>query len=380
MKAKKLDSIFEWVNIVVFLVIVFTPCLWMVFGEKAVFSFTEKRKLATLPALPDSLPEIQGFFSGLDNYLNDHFGFREWMVYRYQREVRKRFEDVGIQSKVIKGTDNWYFFTGEKMLEDFTGKNLRTGDELGEWLDTYRAKKRWLEQHGIKYLLVAVPNKIAIYGEFIGEPWLEQKGETRLAQLRQVMQESDNSTFVDLTPVLAAKAREEDVFFKSDTHWTPYGAYLGYLALADKLESIFPGSRFKRDFTLSDTLSRACDKKKDSCGDLTTMLLDFDSFTEYYRTVSSSSSCAYSKDYDYKLSNVNAAHPKTYPVVQGCDTAELTALVFRDSFFNALKPFFSENFKEVIYLWKNYDQKNIEELLEVFTPDIVIEEKGEREL
>ena len=55
-------------------------------------------------------------------------------------------------------------------------------------------------------------------------------------------------------------------------------------------------------------------------------------------------------------------------------------LVFRDSFFEALEPYFSENFKEVIYLWKDYDQKNIEELLAVFKPDIVIEERGERRL
>jgi hypothetical protein len=380
MNSDRLDNIFQRINIAVFIVIIFAPCLWMVSTQQAVFSFTEKRKLATFPSHPDSLTEIQGFFSGIDNYLNDHFGFREWMVYRYQREIRKRFDDVEIQSKVIKGTDNWYFFTGDKMLEDFTGKNLRTDNELDEWIKAYRAKKRWLEQQGIQYLLVAVPNKITIYGEFIGEPWAEQKGDTRFSQLKSVLQESDYSTFLDLTPVLASKAREEYVFFKSDTHWTPYGAYLGYMAIAEKMESIFPGSRFKKDFTISNTRLRTCDKKQDSCGDLTTMLLDFDSFTEQYRAVSSSSSCAYSKDYNYSLSNVDETHPKTYPVVMGCDSGELRALVFRDSFFNALKPFFSENFKEVLYLWKNYDQKNIEELLEVFKPDIVIEEKGEREL
>lgn len=380
MSSKRLDNIFERINIAVFLVIIFAPCLWMVCDQKAVFSYTEKRKLATFPPLPVSLPSLQGYFSGIDTYLNDHFGFREWMVYRYQREIRKRFTDVEIHSKVMKGTDNWYFFTGHKMLEDFTGKNLRSDNELREWIEVYRAKKRWLQQHGIQYLLVVAPNKLSLYGEFVGEPWLEQRGETRFSQLKRTIQEHDKSTFLDLTPTLASKAREEYVFFKSDTHWTPYGAYLGYLAIAEKMESLFPGSHFKRDFSVSDIRSRTCDKKTNNCGDLTTMLLDHDSFTESYRAVSTSSSCAYSKDYHYKLSDVDETHSTTYPVVMGCDSGELRALVFRDSFFNALKPFFSENFKEVIYLWKNYDQKNIEELLEVFKPDIVIEEKGEREL
>lgn len=380
MNSERLDNIFERIKIGLFIVIIFAPCLYMVCGQKAVFSYTEKRKLATFPPLPVSFAKLQGYFSGIDTYLNDHFGFREWMVYRYQREVRKRFADVEIHSKVMQGTDNWYFFTGHRMLEDFTGKNLRTDDDLSEWLEVYRAKKNWLEQQGIQYLLIVPPNKLSIYGEFVGEPWLAQRGETRFSQLKRTMQENDNSTFLDLTPILSSKAREEYVFFKSDTHWTPYGAYLGYLAIAEKIESLFPGSRFKKDFTVSNTRSRTCDKKENNCGDLTTMLLDHDTFTESYRAVGSSSSCAYSKEYDYKLSNVDETHPRTYPVVKGCETGELKALVFRDSFFNALKPFFSENFKEVVYLWKNYDQKNIEELLHVFKPDIVIEEKGEREL
>ena len=58
----------------------------------------------------------------------------------------------------------------------------------------------------------------------------------------------------------------------------------------------------------------------------------------------------------------------------------LKAVIFRDSFFVHLEPFFSENFREVVYLWKNYDQKNIEEIMTYFKPDVVIEETSERHL
>ncbi|MFW2365992.1 MAG: hypothetical protein ACN4GW_06220, partial [Desulforhopalus sp.] len=90
MAAKILDTIFQKINITIFFVVIFAPCLWMIFDKNTVFSFTEKRMLATLPPLPGSFLQTQKFFSDLDNYLNDHFGFREWMVYRYQREIRKR--------------------------------------------------------------------------------------------------------------------------------------------------------------------------------------------------------------------------------------------------------------------------------------------------
>ncbi len=67
-------------------------------------------------------------------------------------------------------------------------------------------------------------------------------------------------------------------------------------------------------------------------------------------------------------------------LAKACKSRRLKTIVFRDSFFEALEPYMTENFNEVIYLWKKYDQANVEELLRTFKPDIVIEERGERQL
>lgn len=378
MKIKMLNIIFQRINIVIFFLVIFSPCLVMIFGHKTLFSYTEKRSLAELPPLPTNAPEVRRFFSGIDSYLNDHFGFREWMVYRYQREIRKRFEDVSTLTKVMKGTSDWYFVTENGSLEDFTGRGLLSKNELKEWLGTYRAKKKWLEDQGIRYLFIVPPNKMTVYGDFLGEPWLSQKGNTRLAQLRDAMEESDKTSFLDLSPPLLQR-RDENLYFKSDTHWNQYGAYIGYLSIAEKIESIFPGSNFKKDFTFSKTVTRTCEKKAHDCGDLTYMVLDYEPFEESFKVVDEFTSCTDVQDFDYKLSSIDMSVPSPY-IAKTCSTGELTALVFRDSFFETLEPYVSENFKEVIYLWKYYDQKNIEELLLIFKPDIVIEEKGQRKL
>lgn len=379
MDLKKLNNTFQRISIAAFFIIIFTPCIWMICGQKTVFSYTEKRMLATFPSIPDNAPQIQSFFSDIDEYLNDHFGFREWMVYRYQREVKKRFPDVERITKVMQGLDNWFFFTSNNMLEDFTGKNLRSDRELSEWVETYREKKRWLEKQGIPYLLIVPPNKLAVYGEFTGGPWIGQKGMTRLTQLKSVLQDSDRSTILDLAPALVGRGADEALFFKSDTHWTPYGAYLGYLPIAEKLETIFPGSHFKTDFSFSEPVTRTCDKKENNCGDLTSMLLDYDSFDESYREVEKISPCGNVSPVEIELSNLDYSNEE-HSFSTSCPQKELRALVFRDSFFSALVPYISANFKEVIYLWKDYDQQNIEEVLTTFKPDIVIEEKAERAL
>jgi len=39
---------------------------------------------------------------------------------------------------------------------------------------------------------------------------------------------------------------------------------------------------------------------------------------------------------------------------------------------------FSEIFGRVVYLWNNYDQTNIEAIMNFFKPEIVVEERAER--
>ena len=109
------------------------------------------------------------------------------------------------------------------------------------------------------------------------------------------------------------------------------------------------------------------------------MLLDYESFSESFKDVDEFSTCPDSHLVDYPFSELDMG-ARDPLIAKSCETAELKALVFRDSFFHSLEPYLSENFKEVVYLWKDYDQKNIEELLTVFKPDIVIEETAERVL
>lgn len=378
MGQKTIHNIFRWLFLGIFFCAIFAPATQMILGDSKTFSFTEKRSLATFPQMPETPSQTLDFTSGIDSYFNDHFGFREWFIYRYQREVRKRFNTTQ-KANVITGLNDWYYFTGSQMLQDYSGKDPLSEDELSSWLKSYREKKKWCKTKDIQYLLVAPPNKHTVYPEFVMEAWEKVQGKTRLQQLREVLTESDKDTFIDLAPVLTAKKADDILFYKSDTHWTEYGAYLGYQTLAQRLETIFPGSGFKKDFAFTDEVTRACDKKADSCGDLTTMLLDFKPFEESFKVIAGFSPCAKFLPFDYQLPDINTK--KDAPsFTKGCQGKTLKAIVFRDSFFVSMEPFLSENFVEIVYLWQKYDQENLEKILEVFHPDIVIEERIERNL
>lgn len=379
MNIERQNSFFQRALITIFFILIITPGLKMALGDKPVFSYAEKRPLAAFPQIPDTVTQAQHFFLDLDSYLNDHFGYREWMIYRYQRELRKRFADSQNIAKVLKGADNWYFNTDNRLLEDFTGRNLLSDNNLNNWILSYQNKQKWLAQRGVHYLLIVPPNKQTIYSEFIEEPLLGYKGTSRFTQIKNKLSVNEKSALVDLTPVLLENKDADALFFKSDTHWTPYGAYLGYTVIAEKIESLFPNTQFKKDFMFSKTITRTCDSKKRNCGDLTNMLPDYDGFVESYRNVKSFQGCAKRIPLGYQPNDTNSDSKERY-FRTSCPEGKLKAVVFFDSFFVAVEPYLSENFREAIYLLKDYDQKDVELLLQKFKPDIIIEEKVERQL
>ena len=203
---------------------------------------------------------------------------------------------------------------------------------------------------------------------------------TRWTQIKNQLSDSDKTGLLDLIPVLRKESNTDTLFYRGDTHWTSNGAYLGYLAIAEKIESLLPEIRFKKDFKISPIIRRRCDKNEGLCeGDLINMLLDYDTFYESYKKVYISSPCMKRLPLQLPLSNLKTDHKDRFFKTR-CERGKLKAVVFRDSFSTALVPLLSENFKEIIYLWKYYDQKNIEEILSLFKPDIVIEIVGERVL
>ena len=72
--------------------------------------------------------------------------------------------------------------------------------------------------------------------------------------------------------------------------------------------------------------------------------------------------------------------PALQPQYSQNNNGQLRVLVLHDSFFNQLRPFVSESYGEVLYIWEYYETKNLTELMALYQPDLVIEEIVERHL
>ncbi len=365
-----IQTISEITLIVLFLTIISAPPLMCILFSNKEWSDTEKRVLASFPEAPRDLKTLLQFPEKFEAYYNDHFGFREILINRYHREMRKKFGQPGIPH-VIAGKGGWYFYASNLLLDDFRGLVPLTEQQLISWKEDLVRKRDWLAKQGIHYLFLFVPNKQTIYPEYLPDYFQKAKGTTRIEQLMEYLKKERDVEILDLRPGLLNAKSKGQLYQKTDTHWNDYGAFVGYREIMYKLSQWFPKEQFKIDFYFQHTIIER------PAGDLAKMLGLHETIKEMHPLLKETHFCAQPMELTLEVENFPKMN-EMEPFMKGCKDANLRALVFRDSFFCGIEPFFSENFQQVVYLWQYYDQKTVERMIDYFHPHLVVEEKVER--
>jgi len=377
MYPSRIRNIFNVLLIVLFFGFIFSPSIVLMITEKSIWSETEKRRLASPPSLPANPGQLADFFAAADEYFNDQFGFREFYIRRYQREIDKRFNIASSKSTVIKGLDGWYFMDLSSQFKDFFGHISLNQRQLQAWLSSQQEKHDWLQKRGMRYIYFVAPNKQSIYPQYLMEHSLAMKGTSRFEQLLKYIDNQFPDYIINLHHLLKTQAFDKRLYYKNDSHWNKLGAYVAFQKVFEKIADWFPDEEFITEFAFT------ADKivaggNLDKGGDLVHMLMQPE-LTEASPQLKDFKRCGKYKSIPYYLSNIINGNGRD-SFIRECSSKNLKAVIFRDSFFVPLEPFFSENFKEVIYLWKEFDRQNIEEIMVHFKPDIVIEAIVERRM
>lgn len=379
MKSATATSICQWAMVIFFLLVILSSPVKMIFSPSVGWSDVEKRKLAEFPHYPVSGIQVSVYFKNLDIYLQDNFGFRDFYIYRYYREMKKHFGETGVKDKVLEGKDGWLYFAVQRQLRDFQGKEKLTKQRILDWITQHNSRRDWLAEQGIHYLLVIPPNKQAIYPEYLPDDLIKYRG---VSQFQQILDHTKFETLPYLVnlhgPLLLGKMNHQ-LYHKNDTHWNTRGAYLAYQSIVESVQEIYPRTSMKSEFAFAPEKVTRCTDIPDLC-DLAMMAMIQEKAVEFYPVLEEYVSCAEPVDFlRYNLSGILQKKGQT-SFAKKCRIGKLKVVVFRDSFMEALEPYLSENFAEVVYLWKYYDQKIMEEILVNFKPDLVIEEIIERDL
>jgi hypothetical protein len=300
-----------------------------------------------------------------DLWFSDNFSLRNTFIYCNNLLDYLLFKHSS--NRVIVGKEG-RLYLGGKNIEYYVNRKLFTEQELDNFVNTLENNAACFKKQGIEYIFIVTPNSQTIYPEHLPSNIKKIHPYSRLDQLVKLQQKKKSFHLIDFRELLIAKKNEgKGIYYKTDTHWTDIGAYYAYQEIVRNLAEITGN---KDDFKplLLDKIELI--KQKKTNGDLVLMLGLKDTITEEEIKLKKKKNSF--KEFSFKI----ASEYDSYTINENIDK-KYRALVFRDSFFSTLKPFVSEHFNYVFYVWQHeLDYSLVKEI----KPKYILHELIERDL
>jgi hypothetical protein len=356
---KKITILF----ICIFLIFISLPLLFI--DTKSTVSEKENRILATLPTKGDNIKILPRMF---DDYFNDRFGFREFLI---SSNISYSKKLIGI---AVLGKNNWFFF--RQLYDDFFKINLFNNTQISVIINEIESRVNWCNDNNIKFIFLIPPNKHNVYPEYY--PFDRPEGITRIEQILTFLPDHlKNIVIYPLNTLLNNKSDDIPLYFETDTHWNMKGAYYAHLELTNHIRYLFPETDFPDLIYLTDV-------KYETGGDIIQSLRMYstsrktvpniqpvDGWEKYYHIDEIITEKKNAEDIQETI---------TGSISINNDSSLPKAFIFHDSFYSYLRPFTSTLFSSAEYYWHNWNFKfpiNENYILEN-KPDIIIWELTER--
>ena len=353
-----------------FLIAIYVPFFGSLAMEDQESSAVERRTLATLPAIPETREALAEFPQAYGQYFDDHFGFRENLLRIYYR-AKHRLGDSP-SAKVVIGKEGWLFLADRldgDPIGDFRNINRFTPQELEQVRAAIQVRYRWLRDRGIHYVFVISPNKHSIYPEYLPDHLTKVGENSAYDQLVEVLRREPAIPVIDLRPALLDAKKSQVVYSKIGTHWNQYGANVAQNEIVKHLAERFADVRptlFGPESYDWSAVEHGVDLAR-MMGLDDRLAITGPEYTGASRTAI--------------RTPAELATNRTRFVTRRDDAeANVDVVVFRDSFFTAMQPDFSEHFASVTYIWSMPSFESLQSIANSMRPDVVIEERAERYL
>ncbi|GAB6038274.1 alginate O-acetyltransferase [Fundidesulfovibrio butyratiphilus] len=333
---------------------------------------------ATMPSFqPDFAVISQIIYKLRRNWLEKNFALRKVLV-RWQAVLDVLLLKSSTPFDVVfAANDQWLYLSQENpnlnVINDYRSIDPLTKEDLAHWCRLFRERRDWLAARGIAYLVVVAPNKVTVYPEHLPHRFRRVREWSKYDQMIAALRAAGIDV-LDLRPAMFKARTEMLTYYRTDTHWTPFGAFRAYQEVARHLLPRFPRMqpRHLDDFTISE--------EPGLLGGLSYMIALGDLFQEK-RMVFTPKFQRKAKEVEGTLALPNQFQPLA--VYENADRTLPRAVVIRDSFAHEMIPFLSEHFSRVLYTWP-YPTDAVSErefdkaIIEAEKPNLVIDEFVER--
>jgi len=328
----------------------------------------ENRNLAKRPSI-SKLRDIQTYPAEFDAYFRDHFGFRRSLIHAYYL-ARLVLLGNRYDSEILTGKEGWlYYNAGGGMSDDYRAVKPFSEVELKHWAEVVEDRRAWLEDLNIRYLFVVAPDKNGVYPEYLPDAVRKSGTADRYAQLLEYLKANTRVPIVDLRESLrAAKIKfHVPLYHKTDSHCNDLGAFVADREIGRALAAWFPDYR---PHSLEEF--NAINHRNVEGLDLAKMMSLQSLIREPRIDLVPVRSIQSSISSDGLLPGKNAHVPTA--ITTG-NVGLPSAVVFHDSFAQALTPFMVNHFSRVVLYWQSEMDP---EVIELERPNVVIDEIVER--
>jgi hypothetical protein len=140
---------------------------------------------------------------------------------------------------VYEGQDGWLFLIGGSnsigALYDRDAPLLNEA-KLRQWIELIENRAGRLERMGIEYVHISIPEKLTLYDNKFHDPPVVDWRLSPAMRLREMLRRSRYAhVWLDLIDPFRAARDDIQLYYKSDTHWTPEGCFLAYKVLCDTI-------------------------------------------------------------------------------------------------------------------------------------------------
>lgn len=331
-------------------------------------STDENRDLAPMPRFHRK--KVSEFPPQCEAFYNDRLAFRKTMV-KLRNLAKYRVFGVSTGAEVAVGKRDFLFFMGDDMERVCKTEQPLTPTQQQDWVTAISERQEALAQRGIKYLFVLIPEKPSVYPEFVPavlSPVREVSGVDQI-ELALSRVSPAKTSFLNLLFVQKAGKSTRGTYLTTDSHWTEFGAFLGYQAIIDRLRLWFPG--------LEPPLVEGQLKFRDAIwnnGDCPKLM----GLAHWIPEIAPQAEVC--DDAQKRVPKLNIDLEQLDFERTDADAKNLPmALIIHDSFGFTLKPFIYNHFRKV-HFHRQSTYALDEKLLQTYKPDVVVQLLVERHM
>lgn len=332
------------------------------------YSEQEKRKLSDMPEFSVSNLLSGDFGKKFENYLADHMPMRTQFV--GLNSYYDLYSGRNGANGVYKGDDGYLITTPVKYSENLD-KNVGYINDFAESID-------------VQTFMCVIPTSGFIMSDELPSLHYEYTDDSLINVAKYDLEQLDSSIkFIDITQDFQLASGTEQLYYRTDHHWTSRGAYECYKALGRvmgfaptnisefKIESCdgFYGTSYGKA-GLWGCPSESIEfwkNKSHTSGTVTVNILEEDGLT-----TSNSMFFMDNIESDDKYTAFLDGNHGLVTITNNYESDGKKLLIVRDSYTHCLAPFLADNYSEIVLVDLRYYKDNVSDLVNSYGIDQVL--------